>query len=173
MTANTGWEQRSWGGANGLREERSRARHRLEWAALVCVLFVYCLLQVRMSTEVAAVSSRINHRQAEVKRLEVDLAVAQAKLARRQIFGELIRPSEAEGFGPGGQYRTISLIQTAAAEPIGVWQQLGGELQRGAELILPAALAQDVLASDRGRSDRPQGRIRADRPGDRSRAIRP
>lgn len=180
MSVHTGWEQHRWGGARGLREERSRARRRLKWAALIGAGFVYCLLQVRVTTEVASIGSRISNRQAEVKRLEVDLAVARTELAQRQIFGQLIAPAQLQGFGPGGEYRTIPVTQWASQEPAGVWRQLEGELQRGAELLLPAALAQEVLTGDPQSSERAHGRNGAagraggsSRPGNRSRALRP
>jgi hypothetical protein len=149
------WERRCWKGAAGLRVERGRIRRRFRTTALVGAVFFFALLQVRLSTEVAERGSRISRLQADLKRMEVDLAVARANLASRQIYGELIGPAQEGGFTTGGLRRTIS-VELAAPEPqADLMGRMRSDLSRGARLLLPEALAQDVWVDDQGRAQRP------------------
>jgi hypothetical protein len=158
MTAQRGWVDAKgpsevqgdhvWKGAAGLRAERGRERRRLRFAALVAVLFLYGLLQVRLGTEAAARGSRITGLRQELKKTEVDLTVAKARLASRQIYGALMIPAEESGFGPGGQHRTIALRVSAPVAGNRLVDQVRAELSAGASMLLPQALAQELKAGD-------------------------
>jgi hypothetical protein len=149
------WERKCWKGAAGLRAERGRTRRRLKMVALVGGGFCFALLQVRLSTEAASRGSRITTLRSELKRMEVDLTVARSKLASRRIYSDLMGPAEEQGFGSGGKYRTITVATSAPKVKADLAGRVTSDLSRGARLILPVALAQDVWADGRGRARRP------------------
>jgi hypothetical protein len=138
-----------------LREERGRSRRRARWAALVGLVFVYCLLQVKMTTRAAALGADISRLSDQVKKLEVDLEVAKSQVASRQIYGDLMAQGGKSGFGPGGRHRIIAVAEPTAAQSSDLTQQLKSDLSEGVRYLLPQALAREVLAGGRSRAQRP------------------
>jgi hypothetical protein len=113
---------------------------------MVVVLFLYALLQVRLCTEAAARSSRITGLKAELKKIETDLDVAQSRLNSRQVYGAIMAPAEAGGFGPGGEHRVIATLAPAPVPGNRLLSQVGVELSAGVRMLLPQALAQEFRA---------------------------
>lgn len=154
MRPEPGWENRSWNGAAGLRQDRGRARRRLRIYSLIGVIFLYAIIQVGLSTEVSRRSNRVDHLRTEIDRAVTDLAVEQTRLESQRVFGQLLAMAEQGGFEPIGPHRTLAAT-TPPAATVGWVEQLTEDLHRGSRLLLPDALAQDIRAEGRGRGERP------------------
>jgi hypothetical protein len=143
--------------ARAFREDRGRFHKRLRVLMLVAGLGVFGLCRIWLSTEISSQQARLTGLRERYKILATDLTVAQVKLDQRRMFGALLVPAERAGFASAVDRRCVEVERPAAAPAPSAWAQLGDEVRRGSQLVLPEAFAQGRrdMRGDRDHGTRP------------------